>query len=88
VNPAQPFPRYVKTTHLSRRVLIGPLEDKHAAARLIALVEDAFDLCRYYNVLVESRTDERARTGEWQVPRARATAAFQSSSIARRSGEP
>jgi len=33
----QPFPRYVKTTHLGRDgVLIGPLEDKHAAARLIA----------------------------------------------------
>jgi excinuclease UvrABC nuclease subunit len=55
VNPASNFPRYVKTIDLSRQgVLIGPLEDKHAAARLIHLIEDAFDLCRYYNVLIES----------------------------------
>jgi excinuclease UvrABC nuclease subunit len=55
VNPANNFPRYVKTIDLSRQgVLIGPLEDKHAAARLIHLIEDAFDLCRYYNVLIEA----------------------------------
>jgi hypothetical protein len=55
VNPAHRFPRYVKTIDLSREgVLVGPLEDKHAAARLIELVEDSFDLCRYYSVLVES----------------------------------
>jgi excinuclease UvrABC nuclease subunit len=55
VNPAHRFPRYMKTIDLSREgVLVGPLEDKHAAARLIELVEDSFDLCRYYNVLVES----------------------------------
>jgi excinuclease UvrABC nuclease subunit len=55
VNPATPFPRYVKTIDLSRQgVLIGPIEDKHAAARFVQLVEDAFDLCRYYNVLVEA----------------------------------
>jgi excinuclease UvrABC nuclease subunit len=55
VDPEQRFPRYVKTIDLSKPgVLIGPLEDKHSAARLIELVEDAFDLCRYYNVLTES----------------------------------
>ena len=55
VNPEAEFPRYQKTTDLSRAGLcIGPVEDKHAAARLIALVEDLFDLCRYYNLLVES----------------------------------
>jgi len=55
VDPSQRFPRYVKTIDLSRQgILIGPLEDKHAAARLIQLVEDAFDLCRYYNILTES----------------------------------
>ena len=52
VNPDSPFPRYVKTTDLSKPgVLLGPVEDKHAAAGLIELVEDAFDLCRYYNIL-------------------------------------
>ena len=34
--------------------LFGPLEDKHAAGRLVQLAEDAFDLCRYHHVLVES----------------------------------
>ena len=55
VNPENPFPRYIKTTDLSRPGLyIGPVEDKHAAARLIGLAEDLFDLCRYYNVLIEA----------------------------------
>src|SRR5438067_8306856 len=52
VNPDANFPRYVKTIDLSPRPgrLFGPVEDKHAAARLIQIVDDAFDLCRYYNV--------------------------------------
>jgi excinuclease UvrABC nuclease subunit len=55
VDPDANFPRYVKTVQLGRPgVYIGPVEDKHAAARLIELAEDAFDLCRYYNVLIES----------------------------------
>ena len=55
VNPEHAFPRYVKTIDLSKSgLLIGPLEDKHAAANLIELAEDSFDLCRYYNVLVEA----------------------------------
>lgn len=55
VDPDQAFPRYVKTIDLSKPgMLIGPLEDKHTAAGLIELAEDSFDLCRYYNVLVEA----------------------------------
>jgi excinuclease UvrABC nuclease subunit len=56
VNPDHNFPRYVKTIDLSKQggVYIGPVADKHAAARLMQLIEDAFDLCRYYNILVES----------------------------------
>jgi excinuclease UvrABC nuclease subunit len=55
VDPAAKFPRYQKTIDLSSRpgALVGPLEDKHAAARLIELIEDAFDLCRFYNLLLE-----------------------------------
>ena len=51
-----PHPRYAKTIDLTTPsgTLLGPVEDKHAAARLIQLVEDAFDLCRYHNVLVQS----------------------------------
>ena len=56
VDPDAKFPRYAKTIDLSPRpgVLIGPLEDKHAAGRLVEFVEDAFDLCRYYNILTQS----------------------------------
>ncbi len=50
------YPRYIKTTRPGQLPgqYLGPLEDKHAAARLIQLAEDAFDLCRYYSVLCES----------------------------------
>lgn len=56
VNPEVNFPRYVKTIDLLIKtgLYIGPLEDKHAAGRLIEMVQDAFDLCRYYNILVAS----------------------------------
>lgn len=56
VDPDAPFPRYVRTTDLSKDAgaLIGPLEDKHVAARFIQLAEDAFDLCRYHNILAEA----------------------------------
>jgi excinuclease UvrABC nuclease subunit len=56
VNPDANFPRYTKTVDLSPRpgLLIGPIEDKYAAARLIEDAVDWFDLCRYYNILVES----------------------------------
>lgn len=56
VDPDEPFPRYAKTTDLSARpgTLIGPFPDKSAAARLIELIEDAFDLCRYHHILIQS----------------------------------
>lgn len=56
VNPDATFPRYTKTTDLSIKtgMLIGPLEDKHAAARLMEDVTDWFDLCRYHNILTQS----------------------------------
>jgi excinuclease UvrABC nuclease subunit len=55
VNPEHDFPRWIKTIDLAKGgTLIGPIEDKHAAARLIELIEDWFDLCRYYRILVEA----------------------------------
>lgn len=56
VDPEAEFPRYTRTTDLAERAgtLFGPLEDKHAAGKLVQLVEDAFDLCRYHHILVES----------------------------------
>ena len=56
VNPAAEFPRYVKTTELTSKEswYFGPIVDKHLAARLIETVEDAFDLCRYYHILLQA----------------------------------
>jgi excinuclease UvrABC nuclease subunit len=56
VDPAAPFPRYTRTTDLDpdAGVLIGPVEEKQGAQKLIQLAEDVFDLCRYHNVLVEA----------------------------------
>lgn len=56
VNPDANFPRYTKTTNLSigTGMLLGPIEDKHAAGKLLDEIESAFDLCRYYNILVEA----------------------------------
>jgi excinuclease UvrABC nuclease subunit len=56
VNPDAAFPRYAKTTDLSLKTgkLIGPIDGKEPAQKLVQLVEDAFDLCRYYPVLVEA----------------------------------
>ena len=56
VNPETDFPRYMKTTDLTLRTgtYLGPLEEKQIASKLIEQVEDWFDLCRYYHILVES----------------------------------
>jgi excinuclease UvrABC nuclease subunit len=56
VNPESPFPRYTKTNDLGIRtgVLMGPLEDKHVAGRLVEQAADWFDLCRYYHILTEA----------------------------------
>lgn len=56
VDPEARHPRYIRTTDLSGTTgeYLGPLPDKHAAQRLIQLVEDSFDLCRYHNILVEA----------------------------------
>ncbi len=56
VNSEAEFPRYTKTTDLSLKAgqYFGPMEDKSVASRLIEMLEDAFDLCRYYNILVQS----------------------------------
>ena len=58
VNADSTFPRYAKTSNLALRTgsLFGPMEDKHAAARWIEIVEDCFDLCRFYHILVQAPT--------------------------------
>ncbi len=56
VDPDDEFPRYLRTSNPSGNPahLIGPLPDRQSAARLIEIVEDSFDLCRYHNILVQS----------------------------------
>jgi len=56
VDPDAPFPRYTKTVKLTDKpgIYAGPVADKHIAHRLIELIEDAFDLCRYYSILLEA----------------------------------
>jgi len=56
VNPATQFPRYVKTNDPTRQTgfHFGPIEDKHAAQKLVHLIEDLFDLCRDYSILTQA----------------------------------
>lgn len=67
INPSDKHPRWEKaaTTGLERvaainaelhteNVFLGPIADKHAAGRVIETLDDLFDLCRYYHVLVQS----------------------------------
>ncbi len=56
VNPRTDHPRYTRTiepTHTTG-VYLGPLEDKHAAQKLVHLAESLFDLCRDYSILTQS----------------------------------
>src|SRR5687768_14876104 len=56
VNPETKFPRYVKTNDPTRQTgfHFGPIEDKHAAQKLVHLVEDLFSLCRDYSILTQA----------------------------------
>ena len=56
VNPQTTYPRYTRTIEPTHRtgVYLGPLEDKHAAQKLVHLTESLFDLCRDYSILIES----------------------------------
>ncbi len=56
VNPSTTYPRYTRTIEPTHRtgVYVGPLEDKHAAQKLVHLVESLFDLCRDYSILIQS----------------------------------
>lgn len=59
-NPQAAHPRWTKTVHPGRPpagaagVYAGPISSKHAAKRYIEMLEDAFDLCRYHHILVQT----------------------------------
>ncbi len=55
INPDAPHPRWTRTDLPSKSsISFGPILEKGQAARLVELIEDLFDLCRYHNVLVQS----------------------------------
>ncbi len=55
VDPDAAFPRYTVTQRLDAPGrFFGPFDDRRAASKLIERVEDAFDLCRFFNVLGQS----------------------------------
>ncbi len=56
IDPTALFPRFRRTQNLSDPTLqyAGPIQDKNAAGKLIEALEDLFDLCRYYNILVQA----------------------------------
>ncbi len=56
VNPDTTFPRYTKTIDPTGQTgqYFGPIEDKHAAQKLVHSVENLFDLCRDYSVFTQS----------------------------------
>lgn len=58
-DPQAEFPQFTKVAHPkvephSTTVHLGPFPEKHAAGRYIEMLQDAFDLCRYYHILVQS----------------------------------
>jgi excinuclease UvrABC nuclease subunit len=56
VNPETTYPRYVKTIDPTGHAgfYFGPIEDKHAAQKLVHHMENLFDLCRDYSILTQS----------------------------------
>ena len=56
VDPTAEFPRFRRTQDLVEPGLryVGPILEKNAAGRLIETLEDLFDLCRYYHILVQA----------------------------------
>ena len=55
--PHATHPRFVRTDRPQPeddKRLFGPLPIKAAAGRVIETLEDAFDLCRYYNILIQA----------------------------------
>lgn len=56
VNPDATHPRYTKTNDPTGNAgqYFGPIEEKHAAGKLVQHIEALFDLCRDYRILTQS----------------------------------
>lgn len=60
VDPAEEFPRWTaENTGLDgRRMDVGPFQDRTHCTTFIELLEDLFDLCRKYDILVQAPTGQ------------------------------
>jgi excinuclease UvrABC nuclease subunit len=60
VDPIEKFPRWTaEITGLDgRRIDVGPFEDRAHCTTFIELLEDLFDLCRKYDILVQAPTGQ------------------------------
>lgn len=56
INPREPFPRFRRTDELTdpAALYLGPIAERRAADQLIQTLEDLFDLCRHYPVLLQA----------------------------------
>lgn len=69
VDPEADFPRWTKTCRPFASIprvtgateatgmagcYFGPMPDKHSAGQYIEMIEDAFDLCRFYHILTDA----------------------------------
>lgn len=56
VDPHQSHPRFIATDKPTARTgqMLGPAPNQRSARRLIELLEELFDLCRYHEILVQS----------------------------------
>lgn len=56
VDAGAEFPRFVRTSELTLDggVLLGPIEEKGQAQKLVEQLESDFDLCRYHNILTQA----------------------------------
>lgn len=56
IDPQSPFPRWVyrEDPFVESGLIFGPIPEKTSAQRWVELIEDAFDLCRYYHILVQA----------------------------------
>lgn len=61
IEPKAAFPRFTAVDRLrdDNAIYIGPLAASRMAEAWIAMLEDAFDLCRYFNVLEKAPRGER-----------------------------
>ena len=54
---AKPLPRFIATNQPltgPADSTFGPIGNKHSAGKCVELIQDAFDLCRYYSILTQT----------------------------------